>query len=123
LTTKRSIGNAVASFCELPRDGSFSLVNRIKSAGHLVALLIKKHRTTVASPQRLIHENWETIVGSQFHSHCQPEKILTNDVLIVRCPNSIIRAELLIKKPKILEKLRKFSCCEKISDIRFIANR
>ena len=118
----RKIRNLIAEFRGLPPEQSRSFLKRAKSVGETVSVLMKRINGSNRRPEAVIQNNWQAIVGVNLAKYCEPVKILPNDVFLVRCPNAVARSELQMIKGRILDNLHKFHHCEKISDIRFVAN-
>ncbi|MDR1432843.1 MAG: DUF721 domain-containing protein [Puniceicoccales bacterium] len=118
----RRIRNLIAAFRGLPPEESRSFPKKAKPIGESIAILLKKIRPRIASPEREIQSNWEAIVGKDMAGRCHPLRILGSDVLLIHSGSAVIRSELQMQKAKILENLHRLGHCAKISDIRFIAN-
>ncbi|MDR1401818.1 MAG: DUF721 domain-containing protein [Puniceicoccales bacterium] len=119
----RKIRNLIAAFRGLPPEESQSMQKNPRAIGDTIAILLKKISITKTTPEQVIRDNWEGIVGQNISGRCHPVKILNSDVLIIQSENAVIRSELQIQKQKILANLQRLPRCAKISDIRFIANR
>jgi hypothetical protein len=115
----RSVRNLVASFRGLPTEKTSAFSREPKTLDGAISIWMRKHWFARVTAEQVIQENWVRIVGERFSSRCAPEKILKGDVLLIHSPSAVIRSELQLQKKKILENLRKFPHCAKISDIRF----
>jgi hypothetical protein len=118
----RRICNLIAALRGLPLDRSMAHLKPAKPLGVAIASLLRKHSMVKISPARAIQDNWEAIVGHGMAFRCRPIKIVNGDVLIIGGQSGVIRSELQLQKSKILENLHALPICEKISDIRFVAN-
>ena len=62
---------------------------------------------------------WETIVGKEIAAVCYPEKIIRNNVLVLRVVDSTWAQELCLFKQKILDSIFQYGKGAHIDDLHF----
>lgn len=74
---------------------------------------------TETTPEQIISEKWEKIVGHKLAGKCAPEKLDSEKgVLTIRTAGSSIKQELCFLRAKILSKISKLEGCSKIREIK-----
>jgi hypothetical protein len=105
----------------LPREESRSSLHRPKRIGFVVDVVLKNVPVRNRGGGILL-ENWASIVGDKFHSRCFPTAILSGDVLVIGCCNTVVRSELELMKSTIMANLASLPHCKRIRDVRFRTN-
>ena len=67
-----------------------------------------------------ILEHWSKIVGENFSTYCQPEKLHNETTLVIKTKNPIIKQELSMRKHEILKKIKTLFIKSPIKEIRVI---
>ncbi len=114
----RRIRNLIADFRALPHENSHAYFRRPKSVGNIIEFALT-NMTVKRKGENILLDNWYFIVGENFYKRCHPITILNNDILLIGCENSILRAELEIMKTNIFQKIISIPQCSHIRDIRF----
>ncbi len=117
----RYIENAIADFRGLPRPSAHDWDAGAKDMGSLVEVLIDRYRIGEDRPEQAIMAQWREIVGESNANRCAPERIDSQDRLVVVVANPILRRELHFARRIMLSKLKSIKGCEHIRDIEFRA--
>ena len=70
------------------------------------------------TPEKIISEKWNHIVGNNFASKCAPDKLDPNGILYLKAANSIVKQELSFKKKRIIYNLKRLQGCRFIKEIK-----
>lgn len=70
------------------------------------------------SPQEIISQNWQRILGPKLCNRCAPEKLDRKGILYLRAANGPIKQEISFLKKQILQRVNKLKGCNFIKEIK-----
>ena len=71
------------------------------------------------SPEQVISENWDKIVGIKFAGKCAPERLTENTgTLFIKTASGPIKQELGFDKKQILKKIQKLEGCSFLKELK-----
>ncbi len=117
----RNIEEAIAEFRGLPKPGEHEWDPGATNMASLIEVLFERYRIGQERPEQLIMAKWREIVGEENAARCAPERIDSQDRLVVVVANPILRRELHFARLRILARLRAVQGCAHIRDIEFRA--
>ena len=109
----------IANFRGLPPPRYLLREKSMQGVGDLIDQIIEKYKIQAPKVEDIIRDNWGIIIGARFMNKCEPAKILSEDTLLIKVMNPIIRQELEFVKKQILENLQCIRGCEGIHRIAF----
>ena len=112
----RAIENLIAGFRDLPADSGRSKRRKPVDLGALIDELLVKHRISHDSLEHSIREKWPEIVGVANASYSHP-LVVEKSLLVVLVSHAVVRNELFMHKPAIMEKLHKLPGCATIKGL------
>lgn len=72
-----------------------------------------------SSPEQVISENWQKIVGIKFAGKCAPERLVENTgTLFIKTASGPVKQELGFDKKKILQRIQKLKGCELVKELK-----
>lgn len=86
--------------------------------GSIVSKIFENLKIGQKTPQKVIAENWQSIVYGEFSKLSSPYMIRGN-VLYIKTENPSIRQHLSFDKKEILKNVNALASCENIKEIRF----
>lgn len=110
----------IADFLELPvpedpakRDHPLSMKQVVEKAWENWGIGQKK------SPEQVISENWDKIVGRKFAGKCAPERLHeTTGTLFIKTASGPIKQELGFDRKPILERIQKLEGCSMVRELK-----
>ena len=109
----------IAAFRGLPPPKYLVREKSMQDLGDVIDRIIEKYKIQAPKVEDTIRDNWGIIIGARFMNKCEPAKMLSEDTLLIRVMNPIIRQELEFVKKQILENLQSVRGCEGILRIAF----
>ena len=71
------------------------------------------------SPEQVISENWQKIVGRKFEGKCAPERLTENTgTLFIKTASGPIKQELGFDKKQILQRIQKLESCSFVKELK-----
>ena len=71
------------------------------------------------TPEKIISENWQKIVGIQLSGKCAPDRLsVDTGVLFIRASSGPVKQELGFDKRNILQRLRKLQGCQMVKELK-----
>ena len=71
------------------------------------------------SPEQVISENWDKIVGRKFAGKCAPERLTENTgTLFIKTASGPIKQELGFDKKQILQRIQKLEDCSFVKELK-----
>jgi hypothetical protein len=117
----RNIEDAIADFQGLPRPSEHEWDAGPQGIDSLVEVLIQRFSIGRERPEQVIMANWRELVGDRNANRCAPERIDSENRLVVAVANPVLRRELHFARAQIVRKLKKLKGCHDIRDIEFRA--
>jgi hypothetical protein len=110
----------VANFLGLPQTEDPAKSNLPKSISEIVENTWDDWGIgDVVTPEKIISENWQRIVGIQLSGKCAPDRLIGNSgTLFIRASGGPVKQELSFAKQKILAAIRKLNNCSFIREIK-----
>lgn len=110
----------VANFLGLPQTEDPAKSNLPKSISEIVENTWDDWGIgDVVTPEKIISENWQRIVGIQLSGKCAPDRLIGNSgTLFIRASGGPVKQELSFAKQKILAAIRKLNSCSFIREIK-----
>jgi len=72
------------------------------------------------SPEQIISENWQKVVGRALSVKCAPENLNSSSgILFIKTSSGPVKQELSFSKKKILDKIKRLESCDFVTDLRF----
>ena len=72
------------------------------------------------TPEQLISENWQKLVGKPLSIKCAPERLnQSSGILYVKTASGPVMQELSFQKKTILAKINKLNGCSEIKNLKF----
>lgn len=109
----------IAAFRGLPIPRYIPRQNSVHDVSSMIDQIIEKYKIQAPKVEDTIRDNWGIIIGARFMNKCEPTKILSEDTLLIKVLNPIVRQELEFIKKQILENLQSIRGCEEIHRIAF----
>lgn len=113
----REIENLIASLRGLPNDGSRSRRRHEQPLGDAIDKLLQKYKVGIDAPDHTIRTHWAEIVGSANAAYSHPVKIDTKGKLLVLVSHAVVRDELRILEPVVLQRIRQLNGCAKVAGL------
>ena len=71
------------------------------------------------SPEQVISENWDKVVGRSFAGKCAPERLTENTgTLFIKTASGPIKQELGFEKKQILKRIQKLEGCSFLKELK-----
>lgn len=86
----------------------------------LIEELLQKNRIGRNSPEQVIREHWNEIVGNANASYSHPARIERNR-LVVLAAHAVVRNELFHNRETIVERIRKLPGCGDVKSLHLLA--
>ena len=110
------IEQLVSNFRGLPESTHWFRDKGTKAFSSALETCIEQYHIGRSTPEELILENWERIVGQTFAKRCRPERIDGN-TLLIQVPNATLRRELMFMESRILTALGSLDGCQHVNRI------
>jgi hypothetical protein len=73
----------------------------------------------VSSPEQVISENWQKVVGLKFAGKCAPERLTENTgTLFIKTASGPIKQELGFDRKQILQRIQKLKGCSLVKELK-----
>ncbi len=73
----------------------------------------------VSSPEQVISENWQKVVGIKFAGKCAPERLIENTgTLFIKTASGPIKQELGFARKQILKRIQKLKGCALVKELK-----
>jgi hypothetical protein len=111
----------LANFLELPLGEDFS---KHRDPMNMKELIEKTWANwgmgEEKTPEQLISENWQKLVGKQLSIKCAPERLnQSSGILFIKTASGPVMQELSFQKKTILAKINKLNGCSEIKNLKF----
>ena len=113
----RSVENLIASMRGLPTNDSRSRLRRERPLGETIDQLLRKYHIGADAPDHTVRQHWAEIVGSANAAYSHPVKIDTKGKLLVLVSHAVVRDELRILEPVVLQRIRQLNGCAKVAGL------
>jgi predicted nucleic acid-binding Zn ribbon protein len=110
----RNVENLIAELRGVPRDTSRSRKRREHPLGESIDKLLRKYHIGVDAPDHTIREHWAEIVGAANAAYSHPVKIGQDGRLLVLTSHAVVRDELRLLEPVLLQRVRQLHSCEHV---------
>jgi hypothetical protein len=72
-----------------------------------------------SSPEQVISENWQKVVGIKFAGKCAPERLTANTgTLFIKTASGPIKQELGFDRKQILKRIQKLKGCALVKELK-----
>ena len=113
----RAVENLIAGLRGLPADLSRSKRHREQPLGEAVDKLLRKYHIGEDAPDHTVRQHWAEIVGSANAAYSHPVKIDTTGRLLVLVSHGVVRDELRLLEPILLQRVRQLPDCENVTGL------
>lgn len=93
-----------------------------KTAAEVIKETLRQNKLTSKAKKYSLIPMWNEIVGDEIARIAYPEKIIKDNILVVKVVDSVWTQELTFKKQEILDQLQKINEGTYIEDLRFVAS-
>ncbi|MGF1531020.1 MAG: DUF721 domain-containing protein [Puniceicoccaceae bacterium] len=83
--------------------------DRAKPLGEAIGKILEGYPLKAESPETLLMENWESVVGKTFYRKCAPDRLLADGTLFIKTESPVIRQELKFGEKTLLKNLAKIN--------------
>jgi len=108
----RKVENLIADLRGVPGDQSRSYRRREHPLGESIDKLLHKYKIGVDAPDHTIQQHWAEIVGSANAAYSHPVRIDKAGRLLVLTSHAVVRDELRLLEPVLLQRVRQQQGCE-----------
>ena len=109
----------VAEFMKLPTSDNTMFLPPPSSISDVIEKIWDEWSIgTKNSPEHVISQEWNKIVGTKLSSRCAPEKLNSNGILFLRAANGPVKQELSFIKKKMIARITKLDGCAFVKDIK-----
>ena len=113
----------IGAFRGIPDEDTGKMRKRPTQNIHdLIEKIQDKYQIGRESPQRILLEHWEEIVGSANALYSHPREISTRGVLIVSTAHPVVRNELFHNRNMILKRIKALPGCSTIRSVRVVSS-
>lgn len=109
---------AIARFCGLPGDGIIRCRRPKSLASETHRILQGLGVENTRSPERVILEQWSSVVGEAFAGRCRPRRLGPDGTLWIEVSNPVVRQELNLLAPRLLLQVRQLPGCGGVKRLR-----
>jgi hypothetical protein len=104
----------IASLRSVPGDVSRSHRRREHLLGEAIDKVLQKYHVGVDAPDHTIRQHWAEIVGTANAAYSHPAMIDPSGRLIVAVSHAVVRDELRLLEPVLLDRVHQLHGCEHI---------
>ena len=109
----------VAEFMKLPDSDNTMFLSPPSSISDVIEKIWDEWSIgTKNSPEQVISQEWNKVVGTKLSSRCAPEKLSSNGTLFLRAANGPVKQELSFIKKKIISRISRLDGCAFVRDIK-----
>jgi hypothetical protein len=116
----RSIENLIASLRGLPENDSKSRIRHTKPLGESIDKILRQYHIGDDDPIHSVRQQWGEIVGPANAAYSHPVKIDTKGRLVVQIGHAVVRDELRLLEPIVLQRVRKCTGGEKVKALALV---
>lgn len=113
----RELNDAIGDLRNLHPSEAVNWKNQERSLDVIMESIIKSHKIGVPRPEDKIIEYWKDIIGKNYAHRCRPERITTQNQLVIVINNPILRQEIEFKKRSILMRIHHIPECKHINKL------
>jgi hypothetical protein len=113
----RRAENLIASLRGMPSNRSRSRQRREHLLGEAIDKILQKYHVGIEAPDHTIRQHWAEIVGSTNAAYSHPVSIDKTGRLLVLVSHAVVRDELRLLEPVVLDRVRRLHGCEHISGL------
>lgn len=113
----RSVENLIAGLRKLPANPSRSRERKTHPLGESIDRLLQKYQIGPEAPEHVIRARWHEVVGNANAAYSHPVRFDKNNKLLVLISHAVVRDELRLLEPVILQRVRQLPGCERVSGL------
>lgn len=113
----RDVENLIAAFRGVPGDPSRPKKRQIQPLGSSLDKILQKYHLSPEAPEHILYARWPEIVGTANAAYSHPVRIDKGAKLLVLTSHAVVRDELRILEPVILQRIRQFPGCEHVASL------
>lgn len=117
----RDVENLIANLRNLPERQSKAREKPAKDLASLLENCFEHYEIGKVTPESVIAENWNQIMGDRFAARCALERIDRAGRMVIQVANPILRRELAFVEDRIMTRVRSLERCEHIRGVVFKA--
>lgn len=111
----RDIQNLIADLRGVPGDRSRSYARKTHPLGESIDRLLQKYQIGPEAPEHVLRARWHEVVGNANAAYSHPVRFDKGNKLLVLVSHAVVRDELRVLEPVILQRVRQLPGCERVS--------
>lgn len=113
----RDIQNLIADLRGVPGNRSRSRERKTQPLSDSIDRLLQKYQIGPEAPEHVIRARWHEVVGNANAGYSHPVRFDKNNKLLVLISHAVVRDELRILEPVILQRIRQLPGCERVTGL------